>query len=488
MKILFYCRGVEMLGVEYLIAMLKQAGHDVDLLFDPGIDDTLYYKADLLSIFQNKELLIEKAKRFSPNLLAFSSMTSDFHYVLDMAVKLKKVLKVPIIIGGIHASTAPEFVIKNSAIDMVCRGEGEEALLELVSYMETGKDYTNIRNIWVKKSNGIIKRNDVRPLISDLDSLPFPDKSLFYKYGCFKEIVRVSSGRGCMFRCSFCHNSFEYKLYHKKYFHRKFSVEYLVFMLSYYKKRYNPKKIEFEEDHFVVNKEWLQEFSYYYPREVGLPFYCYLNPSVVNKEIVKMLKKAGCVEVYQGFDAANDDLRKNIVKRGVSKDRIKNNVDLLKENKISTYVSAIVGWPGETPKQMWETVDFFCELSPDLADSHVLYPYPGTEIFEYCLNNKIIDKKILLDIYKGKSSNIEPMIFNHPYKDLAYILSKLLPIYVKLPSFARPLFRKIMNVRIKKAVNIIFMLFAITLFPVGVLARLKEISRMIVKYNIYTKK
>lgn len=196
MKILFYYRGAESFGIEYISAVLKEAGHETELIFDPGFDDTFYFKSHLFDPLKIKEKLLAQAKRFSPDFIAFSSITNLYPYIKDMAYLLKKELKVPAIIGGIHATILPEYVLNEECFDMLCIGEGEYAMLELANRMQEGKDFSDIDNLWVKRDAKFI-RNPERPLIQNLDTLPFADKDMFYKRGAFYKSIQFSASRGC---------------------------------------------------------------------------------------------------------------------------------------------------------------------------------------------------------------------------------------------------------------------------------------------------
>ena len=99
--------------------------------------------------------------------------------ILKQCRKIKKKFRIPVILGGVHPTICPE-IIHEESIDVVCRGEGEYAFLELLNNMEKGKDITKIKNMWVKKGNQIYK-NDMRSLIENLDELPFPDRDIYYK-------------------------------------------------------------------------------------------------------------------------------------------------------------------------------------------------------------------------------------------------------------------------------------------------------------------
>ncbi len=478
MKILFYYRNEESLGVEYLSAVLKRAGHEVGLIFNPGLDNAFHYRSKLMKVFDNKDLLVEKAVKFSPDLIAFSSITNEYPDIRLMAGRLKKKLKVPTIIGGIHPTAIPDFVLSDPAFDMVCVGEGEDALLELVDKMEQGRDYYTTRNIWFKKNNGVIVKNQVRPLIEDLDSLPFPDKDLFYKYGCFSESLSAISSRGCPFSCSYCHNHIQQKLYKGKgRYVRRRSVRSLISELAKYKKKYKMKSIYFREDLFVSDKEWLREFSCYYPNEIDLPFYCFAFPGYIDEEKVIILKKAGCKDLLFGVESGNEKIRKNILNKNTSDKDIKDSVGITKKHKIPVRSTVMFGFPGETPRNMWETVKLIEQLNPKEVLVYLLYPYPGTDILKYCQSRGLIDSQALLQIYNGEGSNLEESIFKHSHKELAYVVGRLLPLLVRAPSFLKFFIRKIMQTRKKKLANMIFLLSIPFLYKIGY-QRLKELVKM----------
>ena len=181
MKVLFYYNGGEHIGIEYLSAYLKEKGHEVDLVFDPGLGNNFYVNLPILDNIINDKLIIRKAQKFNPDIIAISCITNLYPAVKRIASKFKTKLNCPIIIGGIHPTSLPDKVIKEDWVDFLCIGEGEEAFAELLEKMKKGEDVSNIKNLWVKDANGKITKNPLRPLITDLDSLPFPDKSLFHQ-------------------------------------------------------------------------------------------------------------------------------------------------------------------------------------------------------------------------------------------------------------------------------------------------------------------
>ncbi len=149
------------IGICLISAILKKAGHE-----------TLLFKPEVFS----ETTFLTKVDEFNPNLVGFSVTTHQYKYARDYATALKRYKNIPTVFGGFHPTLAPESVIVDPATDIVCRGEGEFAMLELIEAIEKQKDYRKIPNLWVKKQNGEIIKNQLRPLIENLDSLPFPDR------------------------------------------------------------------------------------------------------------------------------------------------------------------------------------------------------------------------------------------------------------------------------------------------------------------------
>ncbi len=480
MKILFYYRGRESLGIEYLSAVLKQAGHSVDMIFDPGVDNNFYWNSKMLKIFHNEELMLQKAQRFSPDLVAFSSTTNEYPIVSRMAHILKERLNVPIVVGGIQATSLPEFVLSNPDIDIICRGEGELAFLELVDKMEQGRDLSDIANIWLKDKDGSIIRNELRPLIEDLDSLPFPDKELFYQYGCFTDLIQVLSGRGCPFSCSYCHNNVCRKMYQGKgsYIRRR-SPANMISELKHYKEKYSAKRLSFQDDLFMMNKKWLSEFGEMYIKEVALPFSCNAFPTRMDEKSIALLERMGCMNLFIGIDAGNETLRKNVLKRNTPLAEIRRSVQIVNKYHIPMELSAVFCFPGETVEQMWETIDLVDELKPSAVQSHILFPFPETDVFRISKEMGLLDEETEKMINRGDGSIVGESVLKHPHRDEAYVLAKTMAVYIKLPRFLKPAFKPMMKPWMKPFANALFLMTIPVVFPWQGITRLKELFRMV---------
>ena len=174
MKVLFIIPQISsqakwLVGVAFLSAVLKKAGHQVDLL-------EIENRKDI-----NKINPFIESKQ--PQLIGLSVNSHQYIYAIEIAKEIKSKFSIPIFLGGVHATIRPSEVIQEESFDGICIGEAEDAFLELIRKIEKKQDYTDVSNFWFRTDEGIVK-NKICPLLADLNQLPFPDQ-LIFKY--FKE-------------------------------------------------------------------------------------------------------------------------------------------------------------------------------------------------------------------------------------------------------------------------------------------------------------
>jgi len=435
MKILFFYRGAESFGIEQISAVLKEAGHKTELVFDPGFDDTLYFKSPLFKLLNVKDKILSQARSFSPDLIAFSSTTNLYPYVKEIAYLLKKELKVPTIIGGIHATVLPDYVLKENSFDIVCVGEGEYAMLELADRMQNGRDFLDIENLWFKH-NGKFIRNPERPLIEDLDNLPFPDKDMFYNKGAFYKSVQLMISRGCLYRCSFCVNSFYFNRYGVNTLRRR-SPDNIMKELKIYKEKYGPKFINFQDDVFNTSIPWLQDFGDKYEKEIGVKYLINIYPTMVNKAVARLLKESGCWGVCMGIQSGNEAIRRSILKRNETNTQIIQATRILKEFDIRLVTEFIFSLPNETPEEAWESVILNDKIGPDSTSTFVFYPFPGAELSEYSYRAGLIDDETRKMINEGIGSYHTATYLKNSNNAYFLNIAYLLPLFAKFPWFIR---------------------------------------------------
>jgi len=364
--------GWYMEGVASISAVMQEAGHDFSLyhLTSPATRGE----------FQNT------LRREDPDLLGFVTMTREYPQVKEYVLWAKDALDVPVISGSYHPTTLPEEVIATEGVDMLCRGEGEEALLELVKRMDAGEDYGSTESIWLKEGE-TIRRNPVRPLIEDIDVLPLPDFGVFD----FTKLLstRINTGvvilsRGCPYSCTYCSNKRMRDIYPNKNRYSRFhspeySIEYLKKLVATYP---GVEYLNFRDDILPWKGGWLERFTSLYRKEIGLPFICNYRANLVTPEIVRMLRQAGCYQMFFGVESGNDFIRNEVLNRHMSREKIVEAFDACREAGIKTVAYNMVGLPYEDKSRVLDTIKLNVEIGADHSLSPIYYPYPDTVLFE----------------------------------------------------------------------------------------------------------
>lgn len=378
MKILFLYKYeyLEPIGIMTLSAFLKQNGHKC-------------YFIDL-ALERN---YLKEIQEINPDIIAYSITTGKHVFYQRLNVELKKKLSFFSIFGGPHATFFPEF-IEEEGVDAICRGEGEYPLLELTNALESGEKHTNIQNLWAKH-NGKIYYNEVRPLIEDLDSLPFVDRELVNKYKHYRRLHRrlMLTGRGCPYNCSYCFNHSYNSLYRGKgKIIRKRSVEHVIRELKTVYEKYTPKRFLFIDDIFILNEQWCLDFCNRYRREITIPFIAFTRVNLVTDEIIKNLKQAGCITILYAIESGNDYIRNKVLNRNISEQEILDAVNIYKKYRLRTFVQNMVAIPDETLDMAFETVKLNIKCKPDYAWCSIFQPYPKTNIWDYCKDKKLFNQ------------------------------------------------------------------------------------------------
>ncbi len=395
MKVMFIYGGFENLGIEYLSAVLKEHGFQTQLAFDPQLFNDPFLKIGSLGrFFSYQRCLLKQIKEFNPGIVAFSVVSANYMWALDLAEKIKLSSSAHITFGNIHPTSVPEKVIKQGCVDSVIVGEGEFAFLDLANSIRAGEiDYT-IKNIWFKKDAEIIS-NPVRPYIEDLNYLPFPDKELYYReIPAYKRGYTIITRRGCINSCSYCHNSVKDKIYSKEPKRVRFrSVGNVLEELRLAKRKYDFRLLRVNDDIFTYDKKWIREFSQQYRKDIDIPLYCFGSPNTIDEEVISCLKEAGCYQLCLGAQSTNPWIRKKIFNRDGSNEHIIRAIRLCRKYSIRIVVDNIIGYPGEKEDNLLEMAEFYNKYRPHRICIFWLVYYPRISIVETAEEMGILDKK-----------------------------------------------------------------------------------------------
>jgi len=402
------------LGLAYISSVLKKEGHNVSLLDTTfGITEEEVYK-----------------KGRDADVVGVSVQTLQRDQALWISSLLKDKFDIPIIWGGNHPTVMPEECIGYDCVDAICIGEGEEATKEFVNKLEAGQETSGVANFWTK-TDGHLTKNEVRPLIQDLDQLPYPDREIFDReHLCIDSGSPFSGSRGCPFNCPYCINNKLLELYRGKGSFARFrSVDNLLGEIKDEKEKFNIKVIEFADETFTLRKKWVEEFCNRYKKEIGLPFVIQTRCDTVDHQTLKMLRAAGCTTVSFGVESGNPEFRKNILNRRMEDETIIRAFEMATELGFEVYSFNMVGMPYETENQILDTIRLNRKLKASKHDVCIFYPFPGTGLGDLCR-----EKGWIRDT-KGVYGYYYDTILDLPQLDRLTILTyqKFWPYYLIFP-------------------------------------------------------
>jgi radical SAM superfamily enzyme YgiQ (UPF0313 family) len=410
------------LGLAYLAAYLREySTHTVKIL-------------DALTLDCTTEDVADEIRAFKPDLVGMNVMSTPSVYSLYDYSKIVKEVNPDIFIvaGGQHVTFAPEQTLKECKhLDAVVRGEGEETLLELAEILSKKKVLKGCKGLTFRKNGGFVSAPE-RPLIGDLDTVPFPAYNLLPmdKYALAgRNFAAIITSRGCPFGCTFCASS---RLVGKNY--RERSAKNVVSEIKMLKRDYGITNIEFIDDLFTLNPKRVKEIGQLLKKEgLKISWTCSSRADIIvrNPEIPGYLKSAGCHTVYVGAESGTQK-GLDLIKKGTTIDQVRGAVKKLKAAKLSVLASFVIGVPGETKEDVEKTIKFAKELDPDFAQFSICTPFPGTPLYDQMKKEGRIIAKEWSDFTILKPvANIPNMTYN----ELRGFLKKAYISFYARPTF-----------------------------------------------------
>lgn len=407
-------------GLRSLSAVLKEAGFETQMIFLPRESEGLPWEGFRYAYPQG--VLDEIAQLVGDSgLIGITLMTNYMDNAVQLTRHLRRATSAPIAWGGIHPTVRPEECLEYA--DVICVGEGEEALRELAQRLATGQGYTGIENLW-HKEDGEIVRTPLRPLQIDLDIYPYPDYEPSTSYVLYQghleqltpaRLVHYLSwpytsdavptyttmmSRGCTYACRYCCNNALRQIYHGQWRVRRRSVANFVGELKAITTRFPEiQLIKIEDDNFLSDVEVLRDFCAAYKREVGRPmFITGFQPPMVDEEKIAMLMEAGMTEVRMGIQTGSARTMRQIYHRPTRREDVLRAAQVLSRFSGPTLLPVydiIVDNPWETEDDVLETLRLLLDIDgPYEIIMFSLTFFPGTELYTQAKEEGLLQDEV----------------------------------------------------------------------------------------------
>jgi radical SAM superfamily enzyme YgiQ (UPF0313 family) len=374
-------------GISYISSMLKARGHQTQLL----VLGCNQWKSSI-------KLLRTSMEKFSPRLICFTAVYSQYAFIKKIAILIKKQWPDKyLIIGGAHATLRPDDVIAGP-FDSVCIGEGEHPTVELCGQLESQTEPHGIANLWIKSLKGDIERNKPRDFLQNLDLLPFPDREMWKPW--MKEQIggemAVLLGRGCPYDCTYCSNHALRNVAQGKYVRIR-SPENILHEVAFLHKNFPHRSMYFEVETITLNKTWMVElcsqlttFNSTISHPISYGCNIHISPQSMDENLFIALEKANFYKVNIGLESGSERIRRGVLKRKYSNDNFLEVVSLARKHGLKIMVFNMIGLPGESLNDHKETVLLNRRCQPDGHYTGIFYPYPGTELYNTCIQQGLI--------------------------------------------------------------------------------------------------
>lgn len=425
-------------GIRTISAYLKRYGYKTQLIFipDPYGDNLVFgvrrYDDKILDGF------IPLCR--DSDIIGITLMTNFYEGAVQITNKLKSGIKAPIIWGGIHPTIRPMESLEHA--DIVCVGDGEDAILELAGRMEKGEPYHDVENLWFRNNGDVIK-NPPRKLSRNLDIYPRPDYSFEDSYimydgkiqpltyslmkqyleeGTVSQYLRrigyqTMTGRGCPHKCTYCINDTLKTMYNNDNYLRWRSTDHVIDELLWV--RENLPYIGFiwisDDAFFARNRKNIEEFSVEYKEKIGIPFTCLASPLTVTEEKMEMLVDAGLIYLQMGVETGSAKIQGLFNRKQMNNERLKRAFHIINKYKDRMYPPSydfILDVPYETDEDKIESLKLIAEIpKPFHLQPFSLVLYPGTKLYDLAKGDGFI-KDERKEIYEKSYTMREANYFN----------------------------------------------------------------------------
>jgi anaerobic magnesium-protoporphyrin IX monomethyl ester cyclase len=356
------------LGILYIASLLKKY----------GIDSTFL---DGLIHCNNISDFLEYIRRYNPDIVAFTSMSSNFDIAVCLAKEIKNFnSKIMTVLGGHHVTARP-YCIKDNDFDIGVIGEGEFTFLDIIISSKEKAGFSHIKGI-AYKDDGSVILNESRPPVLNLDTFPYPEREILgdirryhpavfnYKHS---PCITIMTSRGCNHKCIYCVNSLD-----KHTFWREHSANYVLGEIEEIIKTYNIRNFWILDDDFSFNKERVYEICEGLLRkDLKINWSCMMRADRADQSLLTMMKKAGCWQIAYGVESGSERILKFINKK-TDLSQIREALNLTKKAKIEAKGFFMIGFPTETAEDIEHSIGLATHLPLNYATFFPVTVVPGS--------------------------------------------------------------------------------------------------------------
>lgn len=356
----------ESLLLTELSACLRAEGHHTDLLLQREERD-----------------LTAAVARANPDLLFFPMHIRGHHWVLQTCRALRAALpEIPQVLAGSHPSFFPD-ILERDGVEMILVGEVERATVELLDGLAGKRPMDGIQNLHLRRGKTVV-RNEVRPLVQELDSLPLPHRGLYFDRYPFLAAFpwkKFSSGRGCFHSCSYCYQPLYRDMCQGKgqYVRRK-SPARVMAEVQQVQRDYPLGNVHFSDDLFITDIHWLRKLAVLYPDRVHVPYSVNSSAEFVTREAAKLLAGSGCRSVAIGVETGDAMLRQTILQKRLDDHTIRAAARRIRGQGMKLVTFNMLASPGETVETALSTLRLNAEIGAQHARVGICFPIPGTQM------------------------------------------------------------------------------------------------------------
>lgn len=383
------------IGLTSMATLLEMKGHTARV-YNAEHDNRIPYvntEVYLRNYYKYKEGLKNENNRvwheisdiirtFDPDIVGLSVKSVKIPSAFKIAEICKTIDKnIKVIAGGFHATVKPEDLIRSHNIDIVVRGEGEESLLEIVESVNNGKsgDLKQIPGITLKDSEGKVFTTPDRPLIRNLNTLPYPKRELILGYEDYTEeqLCSIMTSRGCPYDCAFCNSN---AIWMRKV--RFVEIPNVMKEIDYLREKFKLTNFNFVDDSFTVNKKRMYEFCNILLQEKkNITWSCLTRVDLLDEDLISIMRKAGCTKIDIGIESGSERIQQTLNK-GIELDEVRYISKILRKHKIFWAGFFMMGLPSETKEDILKTLAFMKEVKPNWACLSIFTPYPGSALYD----------------------------------------------------------------------------------------------------------